>query len=439
MPLDFSNYVPGIPNMGPKYVAPTVIQLIEGLQIQINTLKQLLGTFTDAEYEEFKTETEAALEDLSGDVGDITTALSGKEDKSNKTQVISSASTADEYPSAQAAYLAIDNVAMVLPYKEDKTNKTGTIDQDSTATQYPNAEAVYTELKKKADGYVANGAAKMTAAIPFGACDATSTSTAFTVTVPGITELKNGVSCMVKNGVITSAAGCTLNVNGLGAKPIYSSLAAATAVTTLFNINYTMLFIYDEDRVAGGCWVVYYGYDSNTNTIGYQLRTNSQRLKMTDKMYRYRLMFTGMAEDTLVPANSSTSTNATAARTPITTPINPHGPIYYYGYTTAIDAGSRPSATYYWQQYVVTLGYSFTASTLTAFKSLYLKCTPQADGSAVIDPTTPYTQALPTTNDGYIYIFLGVATTETAFELNLEHPVYYHDGTALRIWTGPTT
>lgn len=99
-------------------------------------------------------------------------------------------------------------------------------------------------------------------AIPSGQVNSTSTSTAFTATVPGITELKNGVCVFLKNGVVTSASGCTLNINGLGAKPIYNTMAASTAVTTTFNSGYTMLFVYDETRVSGGCWMMYYGYNS---------------------------------------------------------------------------------------------------------------------------------------------------------------------------------
>ena len=411
MPLDFTGYVPGIPNMGPKYTPPTTIQLIEGLQIEIKAIKRVLETLAPESEVAALTETVNALD------GQITT-LQG----------------------------SVEAIGLILPNKENTVNKTDTINADSTAAQYPNAQAVYQALEGKADGNT-TGAAKRSASIPFGECDPTSTATAFTATVPGITELKDGVCMLLYNGVVTSASGFTIDVNGLGAKPSYNNMTMGNDVTptsptrdtTIFNINYAFLFVYSETLVSGGCWIGYRGYDANTNTIGCQIRTNSQQLKITDKMYRYRLMFTGVAEDTLVPANSSSSTNATSARTPITTPINPHGPIYYYGYTTAIEAGSKPGTSYYWQQYVVTLGYSFTASTLTVSKSLYLKCTPQADGSAVIDPTTPYTQTLPTTNDGYIYIFLGVATSTTSFELNLEHPIYYHDGTALRIWTGPVT
>ena len=434
-PLDFSGYVPGIVNNGPGYRPPTLIEICQALELQIKLLKKQIGDFSPEDYDNFK-QTVESLTGLIDGLGDDIETINNN-----------IGSLSDD----------IDDINDILPDKEDKANKTGTIDSSSTSEQYPTAAAVYEALlslfqdieellRTKANGY-SNGAAKLTAAIPYGECDASSTATAFTATVPGITELKDGVAVLLKNGIVTSAANFTIDINGLGAKPSYNNMAtgnditptAPTRDTTIFNINYTMLCIYSEDIVSGGGWIMYRGYDANTNTIGYQIRTNSQRLKMTDQMYRYRLMFTGVAEDTLVPANSSSSTNATSARTPITRPINPHGPIYYYGYTTAISAGSRPAAAYYWQQYLVTLGYSFTASALTQYRSLYLVCTPQTDGSAIIDSSTPYTQTLPTTADGKIYIFLGVAISETQFELNLHHPIYYHDGTALRLWTGPVS
>lgn len=277
----------------------------------------------------------------------------------------------------------------------------------------------------------------MTAAIPFGEVDDTSTATAFTATVPGITELRDGVCVLLRNGVVTSDSGCTLNINGLGAKRLYSSMAASTAISTTFNINYTMLFVYDSTRVEGGCWVAYYGYYTSSNTIGYQVRTNSTRLPMADRTYRYRLLFRSVDGKSFVPANTSTSTNATAARTTCTIPIDPFGEICYYGTTSAVAANAMPSAAYLWQQYVVTLGYSFnntgSALTLNQWEPVYITATPQADGSAILDY---FTQSKPTTNDGKIYIYLGIAVSETTVEMSVNHPVYYHNGTGIRLWTG---
>lgn len=276
-------------------------------------------------------------------------------------------------------------------------------------------------------------------AIPYGEVDSTSTSTVFTVTVPGITELTDGTLCYIRNNVVTSAANCTLNVNNLGAKPIYSSLAAASRSTTIFNINYTMMFIYNENRVEGGCWDCFYGYDSNTNTVGYQLRTYSQSLPMKSITYRYRLLFTSADSKHYVPANNSTSTNATASRTVCQDKIDPFGDIYYYGTTASVAADARPSASYLWSQYTLSLGYSFNntgaALTLTLWEPVYVKCSPQTDGSAIIDSATPYVQTLPTTDDGKIYIFLGVAYSATNIELVPHHPVYYFKDGQIRLYT----
>lgn len=278
-----------------------------------------------------------------------------------------------------------------------------------------------------------------TASIPYGVCDGTSTSTVYTATVPGITELRDGICMWLKNGVVTSASGFTININGLGAKPVYSNMAAATRDTTIWNVAYTMFFVYDSTRVEGGCWILYRGYDSNTNTIGYQVRTNSQTMPMSSITYRYRLLFTSADGEHYVPANNSTSTNATSSRTVCQDKIDPFGAIYYYGTTASVAAGSRPAAANLWQQYVLSLGYSFNrtgaALTLTSWKPVYVKAAPQSDGSAIIDSTTPYVQDLPTAEDGMIYIFLGKAYSTTNIELEINHPVYWYKDGMIRPYT----
>lgn len=296
---------------------------------------------------------------------------------------------------------------------------------------------ITTALSSKLD---TTGNAYRTASIPFAQVDSTSTSTAFTATVSGITELRSGVCAMLMNGVVTSESGFTVNINGLGAKPVYSTLAAATRATTLFNVAYTLFLVYNEERVSGGCWDAYYGYDSNTNTIGYQLRTNSTTMPTLDKFYRYRLLFTSADRHHFVPANTSTSTNATASRTVNQRPIDPFGAIYYYGHTTAINANANPTASYFWTQYNFTLGYSFNrtgaALTLTNHAPVYIKCAPQADGSAIIDADNPYVQTLPSTADGKIYIFLGIASGAETVELVPVHPVFCYRHGKIQIWTG---
>lgn len=282
----------------------------------------------------------------------------------------------------------------------------------------------------------------LTVSIPFGEVDSTSTSTVFTATVDGIIELRDGVCCYLKNGVVTSASGWTLNINGLGAKPVYQTLAASSRTTTIFNIDYTMLFVYNSSRVEGGCWDIFYGYDSDTNSIGYQIRhgaTNSI-LPISTTIGRYHLVFTSYDGTKYVPANSSTSTLETEAKTTTTEKIDPFGEILYYNITTIFSSGTYINPQYLWNQYSgILLGYSFnptgTALSLMIHKPVYLKCIPQSDGGVIIDDTTPYTQTLPSTEDGKIYIFLGIAHDTGRLELLYFHPVYYYKDGAIREWT----
>lgn len=290
---------------------------------------------------------------------------------------------------------------------------------------------------KVKDWLKTTGTSKRTQSLYYGHIDSTSTRTVMTAQIDGITEYFDGLCVILKNGVAASNTGVTLNINSLGAKKIYYSTAMNTAITTQIGESFTVMLYYDSERDGGdGAWVYYYGYDSNTNTIGYQLRTNSSRLPMKERMYRYRLFFTSPDGDGYVPANTSTSTNATAARTPTTSKIDPFGRIAYYGATAALAIGDMPSATYQWDQYLVTMGYSFTPITMDDWKPVYLKTTPQTDGSVIIDPTNPYVQALPTTEDGFVYIFLGIAISTTQIELFKDHPVYWYKGGAVRQWTG---
>ena len=295
------------------------------------------------------------------------------------------------------------------------------------------------------------GSATFANGIHYGRVDDTSTATAFTVTIPGITSYYDGLTVILYNGKVTSASGYTININGLGAYGTYNNMTlgneitptAPTRDTTIFNINYAMIFTYCSDIGGQGItgWIGYRGYDANTNTLGYQIRTNSIVRKVTDRTRYYRMLFSSADDTKWVPANTQYDNSATSTKTVNQRPINPFGEIVYLGSSTNYAADANMSATTIWQQYTFTLGYSFNrtgaALTLTTQKPVYVKCAPQADGSAIMDSTEPIVQNLPTTADGKIYIWLGTAYSATNIELTIRHPVYYIDANGRkRIWTG---
>ena len=320
-------------------------------------------------------------------------------------------------------------------------NVTGDVTGNVTGTAsgnyvLPNDGIPASDLEDKyAGANTAGGAAELTCAIPYGEIESNSTSTNLIATVPGVHELKDGVICYIRNDAVTSATGCTLNINGLGAKPIYNSNSDATRVTSGFTAAQTYIFVYNEKRVSGGCWDMYLG-QVNSNTIGYQVRTNSSTMPVADTCYRYRLLFTSVDGQKFVPANADTQTSAAKSHTTNTRPIDPFGSILYYQTTTALSAGNTPSKTILWQQYVVPLGYSFnnanSALALTVNKPVYITATPQDDGSAVLDY---FTQDLPNSEDGKIYIFLGIASSATEVEMQIVHPVYEYRNGAIRLYS----
>lgn len=303
-------------------------------------------------------------------------------------------------------------------------------------TTYVSNNALASTTKYAASKDV-GGAAELTVGIPFGKLDETSTSTVMTATVPGITELKSGVCMFLMNGKVTSASGYTININGLGAKPVYSTLSAASRTTTLFNVAYTGFFVFNEERVEGGCWDFYYGYDSNSDTIAYDVRQyNFGMLKPATACQRYQLLFTKM-DGLLLPVYSGTySTNTNKTLT--TDSFNPFGQVYYYGYTTNIaKMGNFPAGHLYVQatSAAVYIDYSFnTKGSWTAGDLIYIVCVPQSDGSVKLH-SNPIAKELPTTEDGLLYIRIGKMIDTTRCTLELHKPVYYFKDGAIRLWT----
>lgn len=269
---------------------------------------------------------------------------------------------------------------------------------------------------------------------PFGQVDSTSTSTAFTATIPGITSLHDGVAVYLKNGVVTSASGFTININGLGAKPVYQTMAAQSALTTHFNINYTGLFIYNSTRVSGGCWDFYFGYYSDSNSVGYNLRFGANFGKMAEALTRYKIVFT-KADGKLLPATQESNSTGTS-KTITSTPFDPSGEIYYYTTTTGVAVDAVPSSSYLYNQYSgVDLRYSFnTGSTLTAYIPIYLRCIPQSDGTFVLDGNDCAVQTLPSAEDNKVYLLLGIPYDTYRITLFYKHPVYEYKNGAIRQW-----
>lgn len=174
--------------------------------------------------------------------------------------------------------------------------------------------------------------------------------------------------------------------------------------------------------------------------VSHNIHNGGGTLRAADDTYRYRLLVQ-VDEGNLMPVSTDSGSTETSSKTINTRAFNPFGSIYYYNSNALVTASNYfyPS-TLYSKHSALRLGYSFAkgrALTMTAYRSVYLKCTPQSDGKVKLDLDEPYTQTLPVTEDGFVYIYLGDAFVPTQLELQLNHPVYYYKNNALRLWTGP--
>lgn len=156
--------------------------------------------------------------------------------------------------------------------------------------------------------------------------------------------------------------------------------------------------------------------------------------------YPKRILFSSANDSKWVPANNNSAADYTSIKTVTQTPINPFGEIVYYDGTTNLYVSSyaAPAESKIYSQIKCYIGYSFCPTAnyqLSVLKPVYVKCAPQSDGSAIIDSTNPIVQSLPSSEDGKIYIYLGLSSGLYSLGLSYEHPIYYYSDGAIRQWT----
>ena len=224
-----------------------------------------------------------------------------------------------------------------------------------------------------------------------------------------------------------------------GAVNVYYT--GASRMTTHYGAGSTIILTYwsaGSISVAGTAttdnrWT-HSDYDS-TNT--YRLVDYYGLYKAYTVLYRYQICLT-KNETSVLPINTVSNSTATT-KTLTTESFNPFGPIFYYTTTTTINAGSNIGANTLAYQFLADLRYSFnTGTTLTAAKAVYLVATLGTGCSATLAPN-PISQTLPSTEDGYIYIYLGQSYDTYRIELSTNHPVFRYINGALRVVKGDDT
>lgn len=230
----------------------------------------------------------------------------------------------------------------------------------------------------------------------YGTCSTAAGTAAKTTTISGFT-LYTGVIVSVKFTVTNTASSPTLNVNSTGAKAIYYRGSAISA--GYLAANRTYVFVYN-----GTQWEFIGDINTDNNTydrIRYQRNIKAGTTAI-------------VAENIIVGKDGLYTHLKTGAAFDITYPI------LYAG--SAISASSTGTNNYLAIPFTISKTQSIT---LTAYKPVYIKG--KLSGSLFTPvSTTPLTQTIPTTNDGYQYILLGTAYSTTAMYLLSEHAVFQY-------------
>ena len=277
-----------------------------------------------------------------------------------------------------------------------------------------------------------------------GAAGGTNLSASWSGNSSEVSELYTGLNVQIKLPIGGHTSGVTLSINGGERHPvIYNNNAK---LTTQYPLNAVINLIYDETATSTyysgsstavsvtGCWRCEGEYWSNTDTVGYYIGRNQVTIKTDSAAYRYMLML--KKDDTYYTPVNTTSNSTAGTKTLTTSEFDPFGNIIYKSSTATTNANANIPSGVTWTQYPLNLAYSFnTTNTLTATKPVYMVAVPQSNGMAKLH-TQPISQALPTTDDGLIYIYLGQAYSTTSIYLMNNHPIYYFKNGQIRQYVG---
>lgn len=163
-----------------------------------------------------------------------------------------------------------------------------------------------------------------------------------------------------------------------------------------------------------------------------QLRSYYERpLVDTGKLYGYNLC-TLTNNDKLTGFVTSYSTGTTKTKNTATFKIN--APMYYYTSNAEKASGSYTGDNSLAYQ-IATVDFRYSSNcgtTLTANKPVYLVGIPNGTTYTLAD--TWWTQTLPSSADGKIYIYLGIAYDTYRIAWQVNHPIYWYKDGAIKLY-----
>jgi hypothetical protein len=219
-----------------------------------------------------------------------------------------------------------------------------------------------------------------------------------------------------------SASTVRLDINGSGLKNLRLGTTNVSTTTFTLGADATALIYFDGTfyQITGS----YRTSDSNT----YDRMYHNVAKQMGETLYRYKLILEGI-DGKFYPIVTTNQTSATVVqKTPTNATLKIGGSILYYNTTATVAVDGSVSNTYS-EISTTNMVYSFNQNGgYQLQRPIYLVGIPQANGGYKLD-SNYYTQDLPTTEDGKIYIQLGLVYAENSLRLDVNHPIYeFKDG-----------
>lgn len=260
----------------------------------------------------------------------------------------------------------------------------------------------------------------------------TAKTSAWTGDAPTISELKDGQSIRYWLPVDPDSS-ATLNLtlaNGTqtGAKNIY--FRGATRLTTHLAVNNWGTFTYRENVQIGsshytGWW---YQYAYYTDTVS-RIRCDNLRPVAGDTIIYGRniVLEDGDGVFRSITRSNSTNTSHTCATQGFQNPSE----MFYYLYSSNVAVGATMANNYMYSAYnALDFRYNSNCGTsLVANHPIYLIFEHRADGLYYLKSDVWWTQDLPTSEDGYVYVYVGHAYSTNYYNFAPSHPMlWYKDG-----------
>ena len=255
----------------------------------------------------------------------------------------------------------------------------------------------------------------------------TASATVAKTTTEAVTFAEN-VPYLVLFTLGNSASGPTLN--GINIR-----LSTSNATTTTFSLGANTLVPMYYNATTNVMQITG-SYRTGDETEDYNLRWENS-VTAGAQITQYKLIMEGI-DGRFYPLTIENTTAAT--KTVSTQQFRLNGIILHYQSTTTQAENATFSNVWVSEYSSGTIHYTFNQSSgFVAYRSVYLKGTINSNGHFVLDNTTLtswLTQTLPTTDDGFIYVYLGITNnTTTAFRLEVTHPIYEFKDGKLRQYT----